>query len=126
MARPPSDSSSISYGQGRFFPIDYVLQRRGHLCRELRLRQVGIVESGTQTLNQQEQLGSDLNNVALSQTARISNTLNNPLTASGLPPRGEVPWATPQATSFDAGGPIRRSVGPTDYSADRTKVEDAI
>jgi hypothetical protein len=52
--------------------------------------------------DQQTQLGSDLNNLALSQTQRLSDHLGRPIDASGLPPVA------------------------SDFSADRRRVEQAL
>lgn len=56
--------------------------------------------------DQQNQLGSDMNDLALDQVGRLDDTLSSPFDLSGLP----------------AGG----SLGSSDYSADRQRVEDAI
>lgn len=57
-------------------------------------------------LNQQEQIGQGLNQVAIDQTGRIGNLLGQPINA----PSGE----------------LQRQLGPQDYSQDRQRVEEAI
>jgi len=52
--------------------------------------------------NQQTRLGSDLNNLAIGQTGRLNDTLSKPISFDGLP---KV---------------------PTDFSADRLRVEEAL
>lgn len=66
--------------------------------------------------DQQTRLGSNLNDLAISQVGRLNKTLNAPIQA----PR------TPIQTRFADVGPIQRRVGPTDFSVDRQKVEDAL
>jgi hypothetical protein len=70
--------------------------------------------------DQQTQLGSGLNQLAIDQTGKISGLLSSPLDTSTLPSAGTLPTNTP---SFSQ---AQTSIGPTDYSADRQKVEDAL
>jgi hypothetical protein len=119
--------------------------------------------------NQQTQLGSGLNQLAIDQTSKLSGILGQPISTSSLPQGGQLPGSTPgyqgihggpqldrvnlqnAPTTFgDAGrqqssfantgdpmsfqpqntfgdaGQIQRSIGPTDYSEDRQRVEEAI
>jgi hypothetical protein len=86
--------------------------------------------------NQQTQIGSGMNNLALSQIGRLTDHLGKPLDASSLPERGTIPDSQKLATSFaDAGsinrefgdaGQIQKSIGAADYSEDRRRVEDAL
>jgi hypothetical protein len=56
--------------------------------------------------NYNEKLSEEMLNIARAQTARVGNTLSQPVTTNGLPERGQF--------------------GPTDYSEDRRRVEDAL
>jgi hypothetical protein len=69
-----------------------------------------------QLFERQETLGGMMGDAALDQTSRIRNTLASPLTTEGLPAGGQLSNAMP----------LRTGVGPTDYSQDRTNVENAI
>lgn len=121
----------------------------------LSYRQIGTWDDGTpryestQTLSPGEQRIYDTNlqtrqnigQIGQDQSARIGQLLGTPFQFSGLPDAvtnvsGGPIHGGPIANSIegageiqnriaDAGG-IQRSLGPTDYSADRTKVEDAI
>jgi hypothetical protein len=138
--------------------------------------------SSTQTLSpsqqalydQQTQLGSSLNNLAIQQTDKLSGILGSPINTSSIPAlqtslNFQGPAATPTLqgsfnqggaiqAGYDAGGPIQKSVslqpsvnlqnsvnqwyspttfaqgpgqiqtsmGPTDFSADRQAVVDAL
>lgn len=102
-------------------------------------RTVSLSPEQQQLYDQQTQLGSELNQFALDQTGRLQDTLGNPLSRDNLPARGQLPQNTPDlqgvgggpqlsrsATTFGQSGPIQTSMGPDDYSADRTKVENAL
>jgi hypothetical protein len=101
-----------------------------------------------QLLQQQNQLGQNVNALALGQTQRLQNVLSQPFSTAGLPQGGALPddapsynalpaapglgrlGAGPQyamgSTTFgDVTGP-QRSVGPADYSQDRQRVEQAL
>lgn len=120
--------------------------------------------SSTQTLSpqqqqlydQQTQLGSGLNQLAIDQTSKLSGLLGSPIDTSSVPAiqtsLGAAPSfkgpATAQTlqTSFNQGGPIQSSVnqsmspttfaqgpgsiqtsmGPTDFTTDRQAVVDAL
>ena len=72
-----------------------------------------------------------LANMGLSQAQRASGILSTPFDpSSGGPAAGNAQslYNVPQAaTSYDAGGPITTSYGPSDnFSADRQRVEDSL
>lgn len=82
-----------------------------------------------QLYNQQTQLGSGLNNLAISQTDKLSGILGSPVNTSGLPAMAGAPNTA--TTDFSAAA---RGMAPTDYSkgltsdfsADRSSVEKAL
>lgn len=95
--------------------------------------------------DQQNALNIQLQRTAGNQLTRLGTALDTPFTADGLPAAttslGSAPNLTrvgsgPQlATGYDYSlapttigdaGPIQRSVGPNDFSADRLRVEDAL
>lgn len=102
-------------------------------------------------LDQQNQLGISLNNVAQAQTDKIGGILNTPVSAASVQPQmvnsigsspsfGQAGLFSPNAGAVQAAigpqgsiqgslansGNIQDSYGPTDYSADRKAVEDAL
>lgn len=92
-------------------------------------------------LDQQNQLGISLNNVAQQQTDKIGAQLNTPVNANSIGPQmvnsiglgpamGNAASFTPNAgnvqSSIGPQGQIQSNYGSTDYSADRAKVEDAL
>jgi hypothetical protein len=117
-----------------------------------------------QLYNQQNQLGSKMNNLAISQTDKLQGILSKPVNTSSLPQGGNIPGSGPQysglsggpslsrvnlqsapttfagagqqqtqfssvagpQSTFGSAGDIQRSIGPTDYSADRQRVEEAL
>ena len=87
---------------------------------------------GEQSLyNTSLQSRQQLANMGLSQAQRASGILSTPFNpGSGGPAAGNAQgiYNVPQAaTSYDAGGPITTSYGPSDnFSADRQRVEDSL
>lgn len=92
-------------------------------------------------LNQTNQLGISLNDVAQQQTDKIGAQLNTPVSAASVQPQmvnsigsspsfGTAGMFSPNAgnvqSSVGPQGAIQSSYGPTDYSADRKAVEDAL
>jgi hypothetical protein len=69
-------------------------------------RQVTLSPMQDRLKDYNEKLSEEMLNLARGQTSRLQNTLNQPLTTEGLPQGGNL--------------------GPTDYSEDRRRVEDAI
>jgi hypothetical protein len=157
------------------------LTRRGTSFRCLATRaRRRFRRSSRQLYNQQAQLGSGLNNLAIQQTDKLTGLLGSPIDTSSLPAlqtslNFQGPAATPTLqgsfnqggaiqAGYDAGGPIQKSVslqpsvnlqpsvalqssvnqwynpttfaegpgqiqtsmGPTDFSADRQAVVDAL
>ena len=67
--------------------------------------------------------------MANQQSGRLSNLLSKDLDLSGAPASGDVNSITGQPmaqTTFGDAGPITKSYGANDYSADRQHVEDAL
>lgn len=82
-----------------------------------------------QLYDQQNRLGSDMNNLAIGQTGRLNNVLGTPVSADGLPAMSGVPGAG--TTDYSAGvrgmGATNYANGLTnDFSADRQRVEQAM
>jgi hypothetical protein len=104
-----------------------------------------------QLLDQQRLLGYGMNNLAISQTGRLDDLLGSPITAGNSWPARMT--NVPDAPSFNTApkgprmdgvelsllgdgndprykfgnaGDIQRSIGPTDYSEDRRRVEEAL
>jgi len=99
-------------------------------------------------LNQQNQLSSTLNNVGIEQAGRIGGMLGQPISTAGLPGMAGAPsmqnasgmfgnTSTKVQTglgntknsitgSFAGTKPMDFQIGANDFSADRTKVEDAL
>ena len=65
--------------------------------------------------NQQTQLGGEMNNLALGQTQRLGGVLGSPISADGLPQMQNAPDASQYLSQL-----------PTDFSADRQRVETAM
>jgi hypothetical protein len=111
------------------------------------------LSEGQQALsNQQEQIGRNLNQLALDQVGRLATLFGQPANADGLPAiRSSFDGGGPMQTSFDRGGPIQTSVDlqrsvnpanaptefgrtagnvqyslPTDFSAMGRQAQDAI
>lgn len=93
-------------------------------------RNVTLTPQQQQLLDQQQQEGQNLNQLAIDQTARINNLLSQPMTADGLPARtdtlGPGPTFQSQQTSLAGGGPIQRQLPNSDYGAQRDQVTQAI
>src|SRR5262249_47139814 len=84
-----------------------------------------------QRYDQQNRLDSDLNALAINQTGRVSDLLSQPVSSAGLPDRVNALAPLPSLQGYDLarvgpGGPIQTSVGPSDFSSDRKRVEDAL
>jgi hypothetical protein len=102
-------------------------------------------------LDQQNQLSGILNNVGIQQGQRIGGLLGQPISADGLPSFGSAPAApgyTPNQTTFGntstkvqtglgntqnqiqgnfgATAPMQMDLGPSDFSEDRKRVEEAL
>lgn len=89
--------------------------------------------AGQSQLDQQNQLASATNNLAINQVGQLGSTLGTPLTAAGLPGAVNSIGSGPNLqTSIAGAGPIQssvnlqKSVGANDFSADRDKVEQAL
>lgn len=97
-------------------------------------------------LDLQERAGRQTGTLANEQLSRLNTLLGKPIDVRGLP---DAPTSVPNAptlqkltnfdpnltgtipqgavrNSYDAGGDIQTSIGPTDYSADRANVENAM
>lgn len=153
-----SQSIQVPDGRGGFTSIDVPRWQNTQ----------SLSPTGQHQFEQQQQLGTQQNDLAINQLSRLGNTLSQPISTSGLPDRvnnlGSLPNlrnlsldrmggpalgvqtnpglnsqfgntgqaqtsfanAGGQTSSFnDVGGP-QRTVGPTDYSADRQSVVDAL
>jgi hypothetical protein len=77
-------------------------------------------------LNQQQAIGGKMNDLALSQTARLQRVLGQPIDTRGLAGWNTGPNAPRLARSFEDVGDPTRTLGPSDYEGARTKVEEAI
>jgi len=94
-------------------------------------RTVTLSPTEQRKFEQQQQLGIDLNELALGQTRRVGDVLGQPINAEGLPERVTSLGALPELQGFNLArtsdvGDIQRQLGPTDFSADRQRVEDAL
>jgi hypothetical protein len=91
-----------------------------------------------QKLDQQNKLGISLNNVAQQQTDKIGNILGSPLDLNSVGPNAVQSLTPPSAMTANTNNwgiksnidptsyGIQNSYGPTDFSADRQRVEDAL
>jgi hypothetical protein len=107
-----------------------------------------LTDVGQRQFDLQNQVDEGTNRLALLGVGQASNVLNSPFSLDGLtrePAPGLIGWTGVQRT-IDGGGPIQgrvgdggqirsdfgdagqlqRSVGPSDFSADRQKVEQAV
>jgi hypothetical protein len=107
-----------------------------------------LTDVGQRQFDLQNQVDEGTNRLALQGVGQASNVLNSPFSLDGLtrePAPGLIGWTGVQRT-IDGGGPIQgrvgdggqirsdfgdagqlqRSVGPSDFSADRQKVEQAV
>lgn len=89
-------------------------------------RTVQLTDEQQAILDQQNQASYNLAGLAADQSGFVRNYLNEPFNPEGLPPRGQGPNLERGPTEFGPAGEITKSYGPTDYSADRSRVEDAI
>jgi hypothetical protein len=94
-------------------------------------RTVSLSPTEQTKFDQQQKLGIGLNDLALGQTSRLTDVLGRPINTEGLPDRVNSLGNLPSLQDYNLArvgdaGDIQRSIGPTDFSADRTKVEDAL
>ena len=98
---------------------------------------IRLSDAEQKLFDQQHQLGSDLNTLAIGQTKRLTDVLGRPIDTNGLPTSGNFNIQDPRLStvgdgaggdiyhSFADAGPIQRSIGPTNYEQARKSVEDA-
>lgn len=76
--------------------------------------------------DQQMQLGAGMNDLAIGQVGRVTDTLGRPISADGNQPIVGSYNTTQSPTTFgQTAGKIQYNVGPTDFTADRQAVTDA-
>lgn len=80
------------------------------------LRTVTLSPAEKQKLNQQNQLSTSLNSIALDQTGKIGGLLGSPI--------GRI--QPPRVGAVAGGQGVQGSVGADDFSADRLRVEEAL
>jgi hypothetical protein len=103
-----------------------------------RFQQNITLSAGQQKLlNQQEQLGAGMNDLALGQVTRLSGHLDKPMSLDHLPamqtgqninlPNKQFSAQAPDLMSNLSGvGNVQRSVGADDFGEDRLRVEQAL